>query len=272
MKQINPLMSFLMAKAGIPVPYNNGGGWKVENGAVVLQDGNPVFVGADGKESIVDQTTIARLNAEAKSHRIAKEAAETKLKDFEGLDAKAARDALEKIGKIDAKTLIDAGEVDKVRNTIKSEYEGQIAERDGTIKGLNERISGLLLDMAFKDSDFIRDNIAVPADMFRAAFGKHFKVENEQIVAFGNDGNRVLSKKRIGEPADFAEAIEILVDSYPNRDAILKAPDQRGTGGNGNGGQRGNVARMSRDEFAKLSPQKQAEFSKAVREGKAELH
>lgn len=70
-----------------------------ENGNVVVQDGKPVYVYDDGKEVAFDalQATqkIAQLNSEAKAHREAKEAVETKLKAFDGLDAQAARTALE---------------------------------------------------------------------------------------------------------------------------------------------------------------------------------
>ena len=66
----------------------------------VVQDGKPVYV-ENGKEIAFDaagtRQTISRLNGEAQGHREAKEAAETKLRSFEGLDAAAARDAIDKL-------------------------------------------------------------------------------------------------------------------------------------------------------------------------------
>jgi len=61
----------------------------------VVADGKPVFVDEAGKEIPFDSpgtvATISRLNGEAKGHREAKEAAEAKLKVFDGLDPAKAR-------------------------------------------------------------------------------------------------------------------------------------------------------------------------------------
>ena len=51
--------------------------WKLdENNNIVLKDGNPVYIDANGVEKTVAVDTIARLNNEAKEHRIAKEEAQ----------------------------------------------------------------------------------------------------------------------------------------------------------------------------------------------------
>jgi hypothetical protein len=76
-----------------------------DKGAVVVQDGKPVYVLPDGREIAHDAeatvATISRLNGEAKSHREAKEAAEAKLKPFEGIDdPEAARAALNTVKNI----------------------------------------------------------------------------------------------------------------------------------------------------------------------------
>jgi hypothetical protein len=55
-----------------------------DQGNVIVQDGKPVYTDDSGKDIAVDYpytiSTISRLNAEAKGHREAKEAAEEKLK------------------------------------------------------------------------------------------------------------------------------------------------------------------------------------------------
>lgn len=75
-----------------------------ENNNVVVKDGMPVYVHADGKEIPFDANKatvkIAELNGEAKQYREAKEAVEAKLKAFEGIDdPKAAIKALETVKK-----------------------------------------------------------------------------------------------------------------------------------------------------------------------------
>ena len=107
-----------------------------ENGHVVVQDGKPVYVHDDGKEVAFDapQTvaTITRLNGEAKTHREAKEQFEAQVKAFEGLDPVKVKEALGIVQNLDAKKLVDAGEVDKVKTEItdalKKTYEPQIQQ------------------------------------------------------------------------------------------------------------------------------------------------
>lgn len=272
MKQISPLLAVLMMRAGISVAFNNAPGqpsWKMDGDKIALTNGNPTYVDSDGKEMTVDFQTISRLNGEAANHRKAKETAETSLKAFEGLDATKAREALELVGKLDQKKLIDAGEVDKVRATISGEFTKQLDEVKGTLTKKQERINALLLNQAFGGSDFIRDNIALPMDFVRSFFGQFFSVdENENIVAKDATGNQLFSTKRAGELASFDEAIEILVNRHPQKDTILKMNTGNGTGNQGNGNRTART--MRRADFDQLLPAQKAEA--AQRMGKGELN
>lgn len=260
------MLSFLAA-------YNNGTpGWKLdEEGKVVLKDGNPVYIQADGRETTVGGDTISNLNKESKQHREAKEAAEAKLKAFEGIDPEIARKAVETVGKIDAKKLIDAGEVDKVRDQIKNEFTKTLEEKDKALGGLQSRIDNMLVGGVFAGSEFVRDSIAVPRDMFEASFRQNFKVEDGKIVAYGKDGNRLLSKSRAGEYADPEEALQILVEAHPQKDVILKAATGNGTGNNGGGGNRGTGRVIKRADFEKLPHGQRAEVSAKVGKGEMQL-
>lgn len=246
-------------------------GWKLdENGNIVLQDGQPVYVKEDGSETTIDGNTISRLNAESKGHRERAEKAENALKPFEGIDPVKAREALDLTAKIDQKTLIDAGKVDEVRNQITQQFTQQLGEKDATIATLTSKVDNMTLEGAFAKSKFIAERIAVPAEMFQATFQKNFKVEDGKIVPIGPDGNTILSKKRMGETADVDEAFEILVESYPHKESILKAPSQNGTGG-GNGGQRGNGRYMSRADFDALSPGERANTAASAAKGEVTI-
>ncbi|QWY83174.1 hypothetical protein [Rhizobium phage RHph_X2_24] len=250
----------------------NNAGWKLDaDGKIELKDGNPVYVDASGREMTVDSGTIGRLNGEAKTHREAKEAAEAKLKAFEGLDPEAARKALDTVKNIDAKKLIDAGEVDKVRNEISQQFTAQLAEKDNALKASDDRYNNLLVSNLFANSDFIRERVAVPRDMFEASFKNNFKIEDGKVVAYGKDGNRLMSKQKIGEFADATEALEILVEQHPQKDIILKASDGNGTGNNGNGGNRGGSRTVKRADFEKLNPQQQAEVAGKARTGELQI-
>lgn len=269
--KMNSKLVALLAHVKLPVGYDSETGWKMDGDKIALQDGNPVWVNADGSESVLKHDTISNLRSEAQTWRTRAEENLNKLKGFDGLDAAKAREALDKLKKIDEKALIDSGEVDKVRDTIKSEYTSQLSEKDKEIATLSTRISGMILDAAFNSSKFISENIAVPAEMFRDSFGKFFKVEDGKIIAFDRAGNRVMSKKSVGEFADFDEAIELLVDSYSQKDAVLKAPEHRGTGNNGGGGGGGTGRVVRRADLASMPPAKMADLMAKVRAGEIKL-
>ncbi|NOM41833.1 DUF6651 domain-containing protein, partial [Klebsiella pneumoniae] len=87
----------------------------------------------------------------------------------------------------------------------------------------------------FARSKFIADKLAVPADMVQATFGRNLKIEDGKVVAYDAQGQKIFSRARPGELADFDEALETLVSQYPHRDHILKSSDANG-GGAQNGG------------------------------------
>lgn len=246
--------------------------WKLdENGNIVMRDGNPVYVNTNGDEQSVAVDTISRLNNEAKTHREAKEAALEKLKAFEGLDAAKAREALEMVAKLDANKLIDAGKVDEVKSQITAQFQGQIDEKTKALTDLQAKYDNMIVNNLFANSEFIRNNVAVPRDMFEAKFRGNFKVENGQVVVYGNDGNRLYSKERAGEYATPEEGLRILAEAHPNRDTILKANTGTGTGSNGASGGSGGSRYMKRSDFEKLPPAKQVEYAQKMRNGEITL-
>ncbi len=243
--------------------YNNSTGWKTdENGALVLKDGNPVYINSAGQEQSVDQSTITRLNGEAKDWRTKYEAAEAALAPFKGLDPVEAKKAIELAGKIDAKTLIEAGKVDEVKQQITQQFTGQLQEKDKALGELQSRFENLLISDVFKGSEFVRDNLAVPRDMFEATFRNNFKVEDGKVVAYDKAGNRMYSKAKMGEMADPEEAIQLLVEMHPQKDSIIKANTGAGSGNNGGGGSRQVGSKViKRAEFNALDASQQAEIA-----------
>lgn len=206
-----------------------------EAGHAVLSEGKPVYIADDGKELAMDvpamSAKITQLNGEAQGHRTAKEAAEAALKKFEGIDDPAkALAAIATVANLDDKKLVDAGEVEKVKTaaiaSVEEKYKPVVAERDRLQGELySERIGG-----AFSRSKFITDKVAIPAEFVEARFGKSFKIEDGKVVAYGPDGNKLYSRSKPGEPADFEEALELLVDTSPHKDSILKGSGHQGTG------------------------------------------
>lgn len=239
-----------------------------------VQDGKPVFVEDDGKEVPVDvantRATIARLNAEAKSFREAKEAAETRLKAFDGIeDGETARKAIDTVRNIKDGELVAAGKVEEIRAAAKKAAEEQVAATNkahaeeltklrGEHEALLSQYHGEKIGGAFSGSAFVKDKTLLPAPAAQKVFGDQFKVEDGKLVAYDTQGNKVFSRSRPGEIADFEEAIELIVEAYPHRDHILKGNV------NGGGGSRGGGAGGA--DLSKLSP---VERINAVRAGKA---
>lgn len=208
----------------------------------VVQDGNPVYVHDDGKEAPFDAagtvSTIRARNAEAKANRERAEAAETALKAFDGIDdAKAARDALATLAKLDQKKLIDAGQVDAAVAAALKPVQDKLDAEAKRASTLEQQLHGEIVGGSFARSKYIADKLAIPADMVQAAFGNRFKVAEGKLAATLPDGSPIYSRANPGKPAEFDEALEILIDVYPHKDSILKADNKPGSGApiNGNG-------------------------------------
>ncbi|MCU4453053.1 DUF6651 domain-containing protein [Acinetobacter baumannii] len=220
--------------------------------AVINEQGHPVYVHDDGKEVGFDApraiSKIDELGNESKNHRLAKEQAEASLKAFEGIDdPAAAKKAIETLKNFDDKKLVDAGEVEKVKaeaiKAVEEKYAPIVKERDDFQAQLhNELIGG-----GFARSKYIQDNLSVPADLIQAQFGKNFKIEEGKVIAYGPDGQKIFSRARPGEVADFDEALESLVGGYQFKDSILKPSQASGGGFQGKGGQGGVTAKSLAD-------------------------
>lgn len=241
----------------------------------VLDKGQPVYIHDDGKEIPFDAKTtvgtISRLNGEAKSHRERAEAAEAKLKGFDGItDVTAALAALETVGKLSDKKLIEAGEVDRVRAEAKKAFDDKlrgieegyapvIKERDSLKAALvAEKVGG-----SFSRSKYIADKLAIPADIVQAMFGDRFKLDGDQVVGYDSNGEKIFSRAKPGTVATFDEAVESLVEGYSRKDSILKSSGANGGGAGAGGAGNGASGKKSltREIFDSLDPaQKTAHF------------
>ena len=247
-----------------------------EAGHAVLDNGLPVYTHDDGKDAPFDAAsavaTIARVNAEAKGHREKAKEARDALKAFEGIDdAEAALKALGIVKNLDAKKLVDAGEVEKVRaeaiKAIEDKYAPALKERDELKATLvSEKIGG-----AFSRSKLIAEKLAIPADMVQARFGDRFKVEDGSLVAYDAHGNKIYSRSKPGEVAGFDDALEVIIDQYPYRDNILKGSGATGGGALGAGGAKGGARTITRAQFDASNPMERAKIGMAAAKGEVNL-
>lgn len=243
--------------------------WKKgEDGAFVLsENGDPIW-SVDGTDLTVGGDTISSLMGENKTRRTEVNNLKTQLKAFEGLDADAAREALTLAEKYKGKEMIDSGEFDAFKAQMTQQYQGQLDEALRGLADRDSRIEGLLRRSAFDGSKFVRENIAVPPEMFEAMFAKHLKSTPDGLIPVGRDGETIYSKKNMGKVASFDEAFQILVEASPYKDTLLKAPSASGSGNKGAGGSGAAGKRtISRAEFDALPGDQKLAAVEGMRSG-----
>jgi hypothetical protein len=223
-----------------------------DKGAVVLQDGKPVYVLDDGREVAHDAAgtvaTISRLNNEARTHREAKEAAEAALKPFRDAgieDAAAAAAAMQTVANIKTGELTTAAKVQEIKDAATRTANEAVAvatraaeEKQRVLSEQNQQLTSDLnnhiIGGSFSGSKFIAEKLAIPAEMAQTFFGSRFKVDGGKLVPMDQNGQPIFSATNHGNYADFDEAIQVMVGGYANKDMILK-----GSGASGGGAQGG---------------------------------
>lgn len=229
---------------------------KTDDGGLKLGDnGNPLVTDGQNDPFELDAlhlySKVPELNKEAEKHR--KKAKETQdqleslKQQFDGIeDPEKAREALKTMQNLEDKKLIDAGEVDKIKKSVADAYEKQIQEKDKYLQEKDSHIYKLLVSNQFANSKVVNEKTVLPPDMAEAYFGKHFKIEDGQVVGYLGD-DKIYSKQKPGEIAPFEEALQTIIDQYPMKDRILKAPSSGGGTKPGDGGYKHN-------DWHKLSP------------------
>jgi hypothetical protein len=236
-------------------------------GLAMDENGNPVVIDDEkGKEFGLDAislyTKIPGLQAEAKKYREERDTYKSKaevlgdtdphellarIHEFGELDPKAAKEAMATVanlGQLDKEKNI---EIEKVKAGVAEGYLLKIRELDsqhakrvqaleGDVSGKDAAIRHLLIRGAFDRSEFIKDQTVLPSEIAYNTFGKHFKIDADngelKVFALGNDGEKIFSMARPGEYASPEEAIELLINQYPQKDNILRTNN----GGSGAGG------------------------------------
>jgi hypothetical protein len=223
--------------------------WKMENGQLAMQDGNPIWVQeVDGKseETPIDGgralAKITELNGEAANHRRKARELADQLKAFEGLDAEQARTALSKLADLERKGMIEAGKVDEVRAQLKAEFQVALDKANQEKQGL---LASVVADRKFKifagsplfaSADGKTDPITfLPPEAAMKVFGDHFDFSDpDHPVAKWPDGKPILSKKNPGENADPLEALELIYAADPKRESYTRGSGMSGSGAPGN--------------------------------------
>ncbi len=255
------------------IGYENKSGWKTnEDGSIQTDEaGNPLYIGDDGNETAVKYETAIQLRGEAKQHRTRAERAEAELKKFEGIDPKAAREALDKLKDVDLDKLVASDKLEEVKTQMRQQFEQDIRDRDEKLAAAQRDADNLRLSNAFSSSEFLNKRLAVPADAARATFRDRFKVEDGKVIPLNENGEPLYSKRNAGEIATVDEAFEQFIESRPDKDTWIKAPEVGGSGSQGGGGGRGGGNKMKRADFDALPPSEQSSIGQKAAKGEIEI-
>jgi hypothetical protein len=250
-----------------------------DKGMVVLQDGKPVYTLDDGREVAHDAAatvaTISRLNGEAKSHREAKEAIEAKYKPFEGIEnADDARKALELAKNIKDGDLIQAGKVQEIKDAAAASAKQAVADAtraaEAREKALAEQNTKLTADLnnhiiggSFASSKFIAEKMIIPPDIAQKVFGDRFKVDGGKLVPLNPDGTPIFSATDHGNHASFEEALQVMINQYPNKDMLLKGSGASGSGAGQSTQNTGGKASVTRAQWDVMPQGERMTHSKA---------
>lgn len=228
--------------------------WKTdENGAIVVTDGNPVWIYESGpekdKEAPVEfgktlatiqnitKESIGRKEKIAELKAITGKIEEAGIEDFDAF-VEEARKAMETVKNLTDQQQAQAGEMERVKQGITEGFNRQIeslkeaarksnAEWQAKLDAKQKAIDDLVIRGAFETSSFIREKTNLVPSFAYSELGKFFRVEEQdgRLVGYALDpeqGNRIISLKNPGQYADPLEAIEIILNKHPDKDRFMR--------------------------------------------------
>lgn len=163
------------------------------------------------------------------------------LKAFEGIDPAQVRDMLKQRKEAETAQLESQGNWDKLKAQMAEAHvvemtgaKTQLSALEITVAEQANTISELTVGNAFKNSDFIKDELLMTLSKTRIAYNSHFSYEDGVIVGYdkpSSSKDRSLLVDSVGEPLKFEEALKKIVDADPDRDQLLRSKVKQGSGG-----------------------------------------
>jgi len=208
-----------------------------ENGNIKIgPNGQPLVKGADGKEFEVDaigaNEKITKLVTESNDRRKKLGEANTALAEMSN-----ERDTLKtQVDAIDDKNKV---KISEITDNINKAWEEKQKTWETEKGALNTQLFNVTTGVKFATSP-VAKKLILPADIALATFGKSFRPDGTAVDAAGNT---ILSMENPGKPAEFDEALTVLIDAYPNKDSIIRS-EAGGGGGHtpqGGGGNEGSL-------------------------------
>lgn len=158
-----------------------------------------------------------------------------------GVKPEDVKQYLEEAKKAEEKSMLEKGEFNKLRERMQEEHDKQVAtfkeqvaklseEKDG----LSSQINQLTVGSSFSSSEFIQKNLLVPPAKAKVLWADHFEVTPEgEVMGYDkpvSNSNRKPHVDAHGNPLPFDVALERIIESDPDKDAILRAKAKPGAG------------------------------------------
>lgn len=235
------------------------------DGQIVAVGENPVIQDENGVETTFDiEATIQAVkarNQEAADLRL-------KLKRYQALgeaDPEEAAKALELVKKIDAKKLLDSGDVDATIRSLQESHNTELGKLKNAHTELRNRFRDTRVHAAFLGSQFVQKKIdpRIPVELLQTYFGSQFDIDdNGEVVSLDESGRPRMSKSNPALTATFDEVLEGFVVSSNMRDRLLVSQQKSGSGAQGGKGA-GELGTISREAWRNLPPEQQQKYALA---------
>ena len=239
---------------------------KTDDGKIIIGDsGNPIFVYPDGNEIEFDADEqvkkIRELTTKASKRKESIDSLNSNISllsdagvDTSSVDGikdflKTSKKNAETVANYKDSELVKADEVDKIKKSVeenftrklenqKNLFEAKLTEKDNLLAQKQKAIHKSIVRNAFHTSSFIRDKTSYPTpEIAYRDLKNKFIVEDVdgETRGFGTDrdGNKLYSLKKPTDFADLPEAIEIIVNTHPQKESLLLA-EGGGTGSDDN--------------------------------------
>lgn len=217
---------------------------------------------------------IPALQEEAKGHRLKAKEATDKLVVFGDLNPEDARKALDTVKNLKSGDLTKAEDVEKLKKDISSAFESQIVE---VKKGYDQKLLDAANELVQKDAKIYHLSVSgkfanskyftggdkslsiLSAGMAESFLGSHFKMEEGSVVAYDFHGNKIMSREKPGELANFDESLDFIIENHPEKDKILRAIPG-GSGAHGSDGATGKKA-ITRSQYDAMDAAAQHKYA-----------
>ena len=166
--------------------------------------------------------------------------ANTRLKEFEGLDPAEIKKLLAEKKTAEEAQLAAAGEFETLKKRmgeehtrVTSDLQKQIAELQAQLQSKEVVIENLSVGQRFAQSPFIAGETVLSPDMARKLYGDHFDVVNGEVVAFDKKrgvAGRTALVDQVGNHIGFEDAMRKILEADPDKDRVLKSKVKQGAG------------------------------------------